>query len=165
MSKSAASALIGNRPGCSVKSLHITEVVAGDIAIVTKRTPPKEEEPSKEPARQQTCRYRLSTVWKPAKSAWASVFDKQTRLSRPSAHDLSLRQKEHRLHIKTADTPWSSSTGASGARFEQTTPRPQYRHLHQRPAGRNHTARCACGAACKDINTDFLLDNNDHFCL
>lgn len=28
-------------------SLHITEVVAGDIAIVTKRTPPKEEEPSK----------------------------------------------------------------------------------------------------------------------
>lgn len=28
-------------------SLHITEVVAGDIAIMTKRTPPKEEEPSK----------------------------------------------------------------------------------------------------------------------
>ena len=42
-------------------SLHITEVVAGDIAIVTKRTPPKEEEPSKGlPDSIDSARYRLS---------------------------------------------------------------------------------------------------------
>ena len=47
MSKSAASAFDWKPSELTRPSLHITEVVAGDIAIVTKRTPPKEEEPSK----------------------------------------------------------------------------------------------------------------------
>ena len=29
------------------RSLHITEIVAGDIAVVPKQTPPKEKKPSK----------------------------------------------------------------------------------------------------------------------
>ena len=94
-------------------SLHITEVVAGDIAIVTKRTPPKEEEPSKglpDSIDLPVTAYldRLET----GKISVGKRFDKQTVYLDHLHAAYHYDKKEHRLHIKTADTPWSSSTGA-----------------------------------------------------
>ena len=94
-------------------SLHITEVVAGDIAIMTKRTPPKEEEPSKglpDSIDLPVTAYldRLET----GKISVGKRFDKQTVYLDHLHAAYHYDKKEHRLHIKTADTPWSSSTGA-----------------------------------------------------
>ena len=95
------------------RSLHITEISAGDIAIVTKPTPPKEERPPLSlpdsidlPAAVYLDRFETGKI------SVGKTFDKQTvyleRLNAAYRYD----RKGHRLDLKTADTPWSKSTGA-----------------------------------------------------
>lgn len=95
------------------RSLHITEISAGDIAIVTKPTPPKEERPPLSlpdsidlPAAVYLDRFETGKI------SAGKTFDKQTvyleRLDASYRYDI----KGHRLDLKTADTPWSKSTGA-----------------------------------------------------
>ncbi|WP_025458219.1 translocation/assembly module TamB domain-containing protein [Neisseria polysaccharea] len=95
------------------RSLHITEISAGDIAIVTKPTPPKEERPPLSlpdsidlPAAVYLDRFETGKI------SAGKAFDKQTvyleRLNAAYRYD----RKGHRLDLKTADTPWSKSTGA-----------------------------------------------------
>ena len=95
------------------RSLHITEISAGDIAIVTKPTPPKEERPPQGlpdsidlPAAVYLDRFETGKI------SAGKAFDKQTvyleRLDASYRYDI----KGHRLDLKTADTPWSKSTGA-----------------------------------------------------
>ncbi|HGO8049592.1 TPA: translocation/assembly module TamB domain-containing protein [Neisseria meningitidis] len=95
------------------RSLHITEISAGDIAIVTKPTPPKEERPPLSlpdsidlPAAVYLDRFETGKI------SVGKTFDKQTvyleRLDASYRYDI----KGHRLDLKTADTPWSKSTGA-----------------------------------------------------
>ena len=80
---------------------------------MTKRTPPKEEEPSKglpDSIDLPVTAYldRLET----GKISVGKRFDKQSVYLDHLHAAYHYDKKEHRLHIKTADTPWSSSTGA-----------------------------------------------------
>ena len=95
------------------RRLHITEISAGDISIVTKPTPPKEERPAQGlpnsidlPAAVSVDRFETGKI------SVGKAFDKQTvyleRLDASYRYDI----KGHRLDLKTADTPWSKSTGA-----------------------------------------------------
>ncbi len=96
------------------RSLHITEISAGDIAIVTKPTPPKEERPPQGlpdsidlPAAVYLDRFETGKI------SMGKTFDKQTvyleRLNAAYRYD----RKGHRLDLKAADTPWSSSSGSA----------------------------------------------------
>ncbi len=95
------------------RRLHITEISAGDISIVTKPTPPKEERPAQGlpdsidlPAAVSVDRFETGKI------SVGKAFDKQTvyleRLDASYRYDI----KGHRLDLKTANTPWSKSTGA-----------------------------------------------------
>ncbi|HFC1394232.1 TPA: translocation/assembly module TamB, partial [Neisseria gonorrhoeae] len=96
------------------RSLHITDISAGDIAIVTKPTPPKEERPPQGlpdsidlPAAVYLDRFETGKI------SAGKTFDKQTvyleRLNAAYRYD----RKGHRLDLKAADTPWSSSSGSA----------------------------------------------------
>ncbi|ENS8976715.1 translocation/assembly module TamB [Neisseria gonorrhoeae] len=96
------------------RSLHITDISAGDIAIVTKPTPPKEERPPQGlpdsidlPAAVYLDRFETGKI------SMGKTFDKQTvyleRLNAAYRYD----RKGHRLDLKAADTPWSSSSGSA----------------------------------------------------
>ncbi|KLR93249.1 hypothetical protein M686_10185, partial [Neisseria gonorrhoeae SK16942] len=96
------------------RSLHITDISAGDIAIVTKPTPPKEERPPQGlpdsidlPATVYLDRFETGKI------SMGKTFDKQTvyleRLNAAYRYD----RKGHRLDLKAADTPWSSSSGSA----------------------------------------------------
>ena len=115
-------------------SLHITEVVAGDIAIVTKRTPPKEEEPSKglpDSIDLPVTVYldRLET----GKISVGKRFDKQTvyldHLHAAYHYDKKRTPPPHQNRRHAME----QLDRRGSARFEQTL-RPQYRHLYKRPA-------------------------------
>ncbi|ASK28484.1 translocation/assembly module TamB [Neisseria chenwenguii] len=94
-------------------SLHITELSAGDIAVVTKPTPPKEKKPSKGlpdsidlPA--TVFIDRLET----GKISVGKSFAKQTVYLEKIQTAYRYDRKQHRLDIKALKSPWSESAGA-----------------------------------------------------
>lgn len=96
-------------------SLHITELVAGDIAIVTKPTPPKEEE-QQPPTLPDSIDLPVTVFIDRLETGRISTgahFDKQiTYIDKIKAayHYDSL---EHRLDLTELTTPWSTSAGAA----------------------------------------------------
>lgn len=143
-------------------SLHITEVVAGDIAIVTKRTPPKEEEPSKglpDSIDLPVTAYldRLET----GKISVGKRFDKQTVYLDHLHAAYHYDKKEHRLHIKTADTPWSSSTGAVVLGLNKPYVLNTAIYTKGQLEGETIHGTVRLWGSLQDVYTDLLLDSDN----
>lgn len=143
-------------------SLHITEVVAGDIAIVTKRTPPKEEEPSKglpDSIDLPVTAYldRLET----GKISVGKRFDKQTVYLDHLHAAYHYDKKEHRLHIKTADTPWSSSTGAVVVGLNKPYVLNTAIYTKGQLEGETLHGTVRLWGSLQDVSTDLLLDGDN----
>ncbi|MGN6982404.1 translocation/assembly module TamB domain-containing protein, partial [Neisseria sp. P0009.S007] len=143
-------------------SLHITEVVAGDIAIVTKRTPPKEEEPSKglpDSIDLPVTAYldRLET----GKISVGKRFDKQTVYLDHLHAAYHYDKKEHRLHIKTADTPWSSSTGAVVLGLNKPYVLNTAIYTKGQLEGETLHGTVRLWGSLQDVSTDLLLDSDN----
>lgn len=143
-------------------SLHITEVVAGDIAIVTKRTPPKEEEPSKglpDSIDLPVTAYldRLET----GKISVGKRFDKQTVYLDHLHAAYHYDKKEHRLHIKTADTPWSSSTGAVVVGLNKPYVLNTAIYTKGQLEGETIHGTVRLWGSLQDVYTDLLLDGDN----
>lgn len=143
-------------------SLHITEVVAGDIAIVTKRTPPKEEEPSKglpDSIDLPVTAYldRLET----GKISVGKRFDKQTVYLDHLHAAYHYDKKEHRLYIKTADTPWSSSTGAVVIGLDKPYVLNTAIYTKGQLEGETLHGTVRLWGSLQDVYTDLLLDSDN----
>ncbi|WP_373755484.1 translocation/assembly module TamB domain-containing protein [Neisseria sp.] len=93
--------------------LHITELVAGDIAVVTKPTPPKEKTPPKLP---QSVSLPFDAAVDRLETGRISVgrsLEKQTVYAeRVQTAYAFTAGNGHRLDIKSLKTAWSDSAGA-----------------------------------------------------
>ena len=143
-------------------SLHITEVVAGDIAIVTKRTPPKEEEPSK--GLPDSIDLPVTAYLDHLETGKISVgkrFDKQTVYLDHLHAAYHYDKKEHRLHIKTADTPWSSSTGAVVVGLNKPYVLNTAIYTKGQLEGETLHGTVRLWGSLQDVSTDLLLDSDN----
>ena len=144
------------------RSLHITEIVAGDIAVVPKPTPPKEKKPSK--GLPESIDLPVLVFIDRLETGRLSVgknFDKQTvyldHLNAAYHYD----QKEHRLDLKALDTPWSNSTGSAVVGLEKPFALNTTVQTKGELEGETIEGKARLWGSLQDVQTEILLDGDD----
>ena len=144
------------------RSLHITEIVAGDIAVVPKPTPPKEKKPSK--GLPESIDFPVLVFIDRFETGRLSVgknFDKQTvyldHLNAAYHYD----QKEHRLDLKALDTPWSNSTGSAVVGLEKPFALNTTIQTKGELEGETIEGKARLWGSLQDVQTEILLDGDD----
>ncbi|HGH6091321.1 TPA: translocation/assembly module TamB domain-containing protein [Neisseria meningitidis] len=144
------------------RSLHITEISAGDIAIVTKPTPPKEERPPLSlpdsidlPAAVYLDRFETGKI------SMGKAFDKQTvyleRLDASYRYD----RKGHRLDLKAADTPWSSSSGAASVGLKKPFALDTAIYTKGGLEGKTIHSTARLSGSLKDVRAELAIDGGN----
>ncbi|HGO6886006.1 TPA: translocation/assembly module TamB domain-containing protein [Neisseria meningitidis] len=144
------------------RSLHITEISAGDIAIVTKPTPPKEERPPLSlpdsidlPAAVYLDRFKTGKI------SVGKAFDKQTvyleRLDASYRYD----RKGHRLDLKAADTPWSSSSGAASVGLKKPFALDTAIYTKGGLEGKTIHSTARLSGSLKDVRAELAIDGGN----
>ena len=144
------------------RSLHITEIVAGDIAVVPKQTPPKEKKPSK--GLPESIDLPVLVFVDRLETGRLSVgknFDKQTvyldHLNAAYHYD----QKEHRLDLKALDTPWSNSTGSAVVGLEKPFALNTTIQTKGELEGETIEGKARLWGSLQDVQTEILLDGDN----
>lgn len=143
-------------------SLHITEIIAGDIAVATKPTPPTEEEPySGLPESIDLPATVFIDRLETGKISVGRHFDKQTvyldRIRTAYRYD----RKEHRLDLKTVDTPWSSSAGAVVVGLNKPFSLNAAVYTKGELEGETIHGTARLWGSLQDMQTDLLLDGDN----
>ncbi|HEZ3852721.1 TPA: translocation/assembly module TamB [Neisseria meningitidis] len=144
------------------RSLHITEISAGDIAIVTKPTPPKEERPPLSlpdsidlPAAVYLDRFETGKI------SMGKAFDKQTvyleRLDASYRYD----RKGHRLDLKAADTPWSSSSGSASVGLKKPFALDTAIYTKGGLEGKTIHSTARLSGSLKDVRAELAIDGGN----
>lgn len=144
------------------RSLHITEISAGDIAIVTKPTPPKEERPPQGlpdsidlPAAVYLDRFETGKI------SMGKTFDKQTvyleRLNAVYRYD----RKGHRLDLKAADTPWSSSSGSASVGLKKPFALDTAIYTKGGLEGKTIHSTARLSGSLKDVRAELAIDGGN----
>ncbi|HEZ0064660.1 TPA: translocation/assembly module TamB domain-containing protein [Neisseria meningitidis] len=144
------------------RSLHITEISAGDIAIVTKPTPPKEERPPLSlpdsidlPAAVYLERFETGKI------SVGKTFDKQTvyleRLNAAYRYD----RKGHRLDLKAADTPWSSSSGSASVGLKKPFALDTAIYTKGGLEGKTIHSTARLSGSLKDVRAELAIDGGN----
>ena len=144
------------------RSLHITEIVAGDIAVVPKPTPPKEEKPSTGlPESIDLPVLVFIDRFATGRLSVGKNFDTQTvyldHLNAAYHYD----QKEHRLDLKTLDTPWSHSTGSAVVGLQKPFALDTMIRTKGELEGRTIDSLAQLRGSLQDVQADVLLDGDD----
>ncbi|HEZ3700097.1 TPA: translocation/assembly module TamB [Neisseria meningitidis] len=144
------------------RSLHITEISAGDIAIVTKPTPPKEERPPLSlPDSIDLPAAVYLDLFKTGKISVGKAFDKQTvyleRLDASYRYD----RKGHRLDLKAADTPWSSSSGAASVGLKKPFALDTAIYTKGGLEGKTIHSTARLSGSLKDVRAELAIDGGN----
>ncbi|HGG7824633.1 TPA: translocation/assembly module TamB domain-containing protein [Neisseria meningitidis] len=144
------------------RSLHITEISAGDIAIVTKPTPPKEERPPLSlpdsidlPAAVYLDRFETGKI------SAGKAFDKPTvyleRLDASYRYDI----KGHRLDLKAADTPWSNSSGSASVGLKKPFALDTAIYTKGGLEGKTIHSTARLSGSLKDVRAELAIDGGN----
>ncbi|WP_416192784.1 translocation/assembly module TamB domain-containing protein [Neisseria sp. CCUG12390] len=143
-------------------SLHIKELIAGDIAVVTKPTPPKEDRPSD--GLPQSIDLPVTVFVDHAETGKISAgpsFDKQTVYIEKLKAAYRYDRKEHRLDLTEAKTPWSESAGAVVLGLQSPFALNTAIYTKGKLEEETIHGTTRFWGSLKDINTQILLDGDN----
>lgn len=146
----------------SKPSLHINRVTAGDIAVVTKPTPPKPDEesgglPEKVDLPVTVFVDRLQT----GKISAGKDFDHQTVYFDSLEAAYRYDRREHRLDIGSLKSPWSESAGAAVLGLKKPFALNTALYTKGTLEGKDIHSTARLWGSLQDMQTDILLDGDN----
>lgn len=143
-------------------SLHINEIVAGDIAVVAKLSPPKEKTPYK--GLPDSIDLPVPVYIDRLETGQISVgisFDKQTLYIKRIQTAYRYDRNEHRLDLTTLTSPWSESAGAVVVGLEKPFVLNTAIYTKGNLEGETVHGTVRLWGSLQDIHTDVLLDGDN----
>ncbi|PSJ79832.1 translocation/assembly module TamB domain-containing protein [Neisseria iguanae] len=143
-------------------SLHIKELILGDIAIVTKPTPPKEDRPSDNLP--DSIDLPVTVFIDRAETGKITVgksFDEQTIYIEKLKAAYRYDRKEHRLDLTEAKSPWSESAGAAVVSLQSPFSLNTAIYTKGKLEGETIHGTTRFWGSLKDVNTQILLDGEN----
>lgn len=143
-------------------SLHIKELIAGDIAIVTKPTPPKEDQPSD--GLPDSIDLPVTVFVDHAETGKISVgksFDEQTVYVEKLKAAYHYDRKEHCLDLVETKTPWSESAGAVVLGLQSPFSLNTAIYTKGELEGETIHGTTRFWGSLQDVNTQILLDGEN----
>ncbi|MCP1660870.1 translocation/assembly module TamB domain-containing protein [Neisseria perflava] len=142
--------------------LHITKIVAGDIAIVSKPTPPTEKEPSQglPDSIDLPVPVSLDRV-ETGKISTGKSFAKQTVYVEKIQTAYHYDEQGHRLDLTELKSPWSTSAGAVVVSLKKPFPVNTAIYTKGELEGETVHGTVRLWGSLQDVNTDILLDGDN----
>ncbi|WP_165089678.1 translocation/assembly module TamB domain-containing protein [Neisseria yangbaofengii] len=143
-------------------SLHIKELIAGDIAIATKPAPPKEDKPSD--GLPDSIDLPVTVFIDHAETGKITLgpsFDEQTVYIEKLKAAYHYDRKEHRLDLAEAKTPWSESAGAAVLGLQSPFSLNTAIYTKGELEGETIHGTTRFWGSLQDVNTQILLDGEN----
>ncbi|MCF7520933.1 translocation/assembly module TamB [Neisseria sp. ZJ106] len=143
-------------------SLHITELRAGDIAVVAKPLPVKEEEPAS--GLPESIDLPITVFADRIETGKISVgknFEQQTVYIEKVKAAYHYDRREHRLDIVSLQTPWSESAGAAVVGLKPPFALNTAIYTKGELEGQTIHGTTRLWGSLQDVHTDILLDGDD----
>ncbi|QEY23880.1 translocation/assembly module TamB domain-containing protein [Neisseria animalis] len=143
-------------------SLHITEITAGDIAIVTKPVPPKEDTPPSGlpdsidlPASVYIDRLETGAI------SIGKNFEQQTVYAEKIQTAYRYDRQEHRLDLTLLKSPWSESAGAVVVGLNKPYTLNTAIYTKGELEGETVHGTLRLWGSLQDVHTDIILDGDN----